>query len=180
MYIGSQEHRDNLNKAREAALASRVSCRHCAKLFIKSNISKHEISCDVNPANLSPCEVCGKLFKSRTRQGKPDRTVCSTACHNVLRRGDLHPNWKQDSYRSTALLYHKRKCVVCAEDNTVEVHHLDGDKGNNSPQNLIPLCPTHHRYWHSRYRHLIESTVLSYQERWIEENPLFQCDVCTP
>ena len=44
----------------------------------------------------------------------------------------------------------------------VEVHHLDENHKNNSPSNLIPLCPTHHQYWHSRYKEEIEQIVIDY------------------
>lgn len=178
MYIGSQEHRNNLNRAREVAMSTRVPCIHCERLFIKSNIARHEVSCDKNPDNIAPCAVCGKLFKARTHPSKPNRTICSTACHNTLRSGDLHPNWKQDSYRSTAFLHHKKRCVVCHEENIVEVHHLDEDASNNHPSNLIPLCPTHHQYWHSRFRPIIEDAVIAYRDQWVEENSLFYCDSC--
>ena len=74
--------------------------------------------------------------------------------------------WKEETYRSTCFYYHKKRCVVCDEYNIIEVHHLDENHENNSSDNLIPLCPTHHKYWHSRYRHLIEKQVLNYIENW--------------
>jgi len=50
------------------------------------------------------------------------------------------------NYRTICFNYHKKKCVCCEESLIVEVHHFDENKENNSPDNLIPLCPTHHRY----------------------------------
>lgn len=42
------------------------------------------------------------------------------------------------------------------------VHHFDENKKNNTKENLIPLCPTHHQYWHSRYRFLVEGKIVKY------------------
>ena len=108
------------------------------------------------------CPVCSTLFT--TSKGSPkEKTVCSRACSNTyFRSAEDNPNWKEDSYRSTCFLHHKKQCVVCKEDKIVEVHHLDHNKSNNIPSNLIPLCPTHHKYWHSRYRNLIEKKVIDY------------------
>lgn len=49
----------------------------------------------------------------------------------------------------------------------MEAHHYDGNKNNNAPENLVPLCPTHHRYWHSRFRYIIKKRIdeyIKYQE----------------
>jgi hypothetical protein len=62
--------------------------------------------------------------------------------------------------KSTSLRY------LCGEQNVVDVHHLDHNRSNNDPANLIPLCPTHHQYWHSKFRNLIEDQVRMYIESW--------------
>jgi hypothetical protein len=51
------------------------------------------------------------------------------------------------------------------EDKIVEVHHLDGDRNNNNVLNLVPLCPTHHKYWHSRYKSNVEDKIYLYIEK---------------
>lgn len=116
------------------------------------------------------CPVCGKPFKTKDG-GYEKKTTCSHSCANTyFRTGDSHGNWNPDSYRSTCFHYHKKECVICKEDKIVTVHHLDENHENNSPDNLIPLCPTHHQYWHSRYKHLIEDEVLSYVSNWKQIN----------
>jgi hypothetical protein len=103
------------------------------------------------------CPVCGNLVKHKRNK------TCSYACSNTLfRSGPNNPNWKDETYQTTCFHYHKKECVVCKETNIVEVHHLDEDRNNNDPSNLVPLCPTHHKYWHSRYRSLIEDQVWAY------------------
>lgn len=116
------------------------------------------------------CPVCETLFE--TKQGSPDeKTVCSHACSNTyFRSGPDNGNWSLSSYRTTCFHYHKKECVICGENKIVEVHHLDNNHNNNDPSNLIPLCPTHHQYWHSRYREEIKIQVLDYIKNWKVKN----------
>ena len=117
---------------------------------------------------IKKCPVCGKSFKDKKAAPRV-KTTCSYACANTFFRSDINnPNWKDDAYRSTCFHYHKKKCVVCVEKIIVEVHHFDGNHKNNSPENLIPLCPTHHKYWHSRHKKKIESIVIDYRNDFIE------------
>lgn len=136
------------------------TCQFCSELRFINSIERHEKSCRSNPVNLDSCPVCNN-------DKLKIRLTCSYGCRNtLLNQGDNHPNWKPESYRSTCFLHHEKRCVVCGEGNIVEVHHLDENPANNHPENLIPLCPTHHKYWHSRYRSLVESTVLDYIKGW--------------
>lgn len=115
------------------------------------------------------CPICENEFE--TRLGHPrEKTVCSHSCANTyFRSGESNPNYRKDDkltgiakYVKICFRYHKKKCACCDEINIVEVHHYDGNKENNAPENLVPLCPTHHRYWHSRFRHLIKTKVDEY------------------
>jgi hypothetical protein len=120
------------------------------------------------------CPICEQIFN--TSLGSPrEKTTCSHSCANsYFRSGINNPNWKESSYRTTCFHYHKKECVVCKESKIVEVHHLDEDNTNNSPENLIPLCPTHHQYWHSKYKVEIEHTILEYIKNYlcVEESGL--------
>jgi hypothetical protein len=42
------------------------------------------------------------------------------------------------------------KCLICGFDKIVDLHHLDHNHNNNSEQNLIGLCPNHHKMIHDR------------------------------
>lgn len=110
------------------------------------------------------CPVCGKEFK--TKVGHPrEKTTCSYSCSNTyFRSGKDNPNCREDAYRTTCFLHHEKKCIICGEDKIVEVHHFDADHSNNNAENLIPLCPTHHAYWHSSYKNLIEDAVVRYKD----------------
>jgi hypothetical protein len=112
------------------------------------------------------CPVCNTKFTFKESSRK-DKETCSHACSNThFRSGVNNPNWKESRYRTTCFAYHKQECIICKEQNIVEVHHYDEDNKNNKPENLIPLCPTHHQYWHSRYKSLIEQKVQEYIEQW--------------
>jgi len=114
------------------------------------------------------CPVCSKEFE--TKKGhKREKTVCSNSCANsYFRTGESHPNWNKDSYRNKCFKYHKKECVICKENVIVEVHHFDRHKSNNEPENLIPLCPTHHKYCHSRHYKLIKEKIENYIKRFKE------------
>lgn len=117
-----------------------------------------------NRVKILVCPVCSTEFEVPRYL---DQVTCSYGCANShFRSGEDHPNWSEDYYRTTCFVHHDKECVVCGEDLIVEVHHLDHDRSNNGPDNLIPMCPTHHQYWHSRYRHLVEEQVLSYLRGW--------------
>lgn len=45
--------------------------------------------------------------------------------------------------RDKVLSEFNHRCAICGRDKP-QVHHIDGDKSNNDPMNLLPLCPNHH------------------------------------
>lgn len=140
-------------------------CVYCNKDIYPATMNRHHTSCYMNPINLRSCNICGFPVKQRAAK------TCGYACSNkFFRTGPNHGNWKESQYVTTCFHYHKKQCVVCDEQLVVEVHHLDEDKTNNDPTNLIPLCPTHHRYWHSRHKHLVIDAVTTYVDDWKLKN----------
>jgi len=115
------------------------------------------------------CPICGSFFKTQLGH-RNEKTVCSHSCSNTyFRSGKDNPNYKNDDeltgiikYVTICFRYHEKKCVYCGETNIVTVHHYDGNKNNNNPENLIPLCPTHHQYWHSRFRKIVKPKIDEY------------------
>lgn len=117
------------------------------------------------------CPVCGTEFE--VGKGQPrEKTVCSKSCAmTYFKSGKNHPNYKEDSllkntygYTTVCFRHHEHKCVYCGEERVVGVHHYDGNRTNNLPENLVPLCPTHHTYWHSQFKYLIQDVVDQYVE----------------
>ena len=120
-----------------------------------ANINKHEKACG-RPKILKSCPVCG------TDHSKGGIT-CSYSCSNsYFRSGENNPNWKEENYRTTCWEHHEKKCIICDEEKIVAVHHYDLNHDNNDPENLVPLCPTHHQYVHSKYKDCVQSIIDEY------------------
>jgi hypothetical protein len=151
-YNGSTKHLENLEKARALSVATKGNCKICGREFTTSGVKNHEKFC-------KPCPVCGGFFSKKTA------TTCSHGCANTFfRSGADHGNWSANNYRMICFKAHGKKCIICNECNIVEVHHYDGDHKNNHQSNLIPLCPTHHQYWHSKYRYVVENRIRLFVE----------------
>ncbi len=121
------------------------------------------------------CPVCSEIFETKENH-RDEKTTCSYSCSNThFRSGENHPNWKEISdsktkkYRDICFKHHDKICIICEEDKIVEVHHYDEDHENNHPTNLIPICSTHHKYYHSRYKHLVKNTIDEYQHNFYKK-----------
>jgi hypothetical protein len=121
---------------------------------------------------LEECPVCGIEFK------KSKNKTCSRKCGADYKMldGFKMKLTKATAYQTIAYREHDRKCVICSERRVLEVHHYNGEHSDDSPENLVPMCPTHHRYMHSKYRYILETKVDFYvAERWGRdiETPLY-------
>lgn len=139
-----------------------VSCKHCSKSVIVSNISRHEKTCYLNPVNIQNCKSCGKPIKNY----KYNKGTCSYSCSNRVFNKDRKKPENYKKYTSICWHYHKKECIICGEEKIVAVHHFNENRDDNRPENLVPLCPTHHSYIHSRYKHLILDKVNKYIEEF--------------
>lgn len=143
----------------------KVECRHCKKTYLNSNIERHEMSCYLNPGKLKFCSVCEKPIKNY----KSSKGTCSYSCSNVY-FSHLRNKDERLGYKALCFRYHKKECAVCKENKIVAVHHYDENHKNDLPENLIPLCPTHHQYVHSRYRDEVQPIIDQYLENWKLKN----------
>jgi hypothetical protein len=131
---------------------------------LKKRISKYEKIIKI-------CPICGIEFETKIGN-KEEKTTCSYSCSNTyFRSGILNPNWKDESYRTTCFDVHKKECIICGENKIVAVHHYDENKKNNSPENLIPMCPTHHQYVHSRYKNEVMDKINDFRNNFIDKIP---------
>lgn len=130
---------------------------------LKSRITKYKKETKI-------CPVCGEPFETQIGN-KEERTTCSYSCSNTyFRSGTFNPNWKEDSYRTTCFEYHKKECIICGENKIVAVHHYDENKKNNKPENLIPMCPTHHQYVHSQYKDGVIKKINDYRDKFLSSS----------
>ena len=88
-------------------------------------------------------------------------------CRNILSKGRLKycsdkckkRRWGRNNYRKRKKLYMSKRhgislelytektqeCSICGFKEWVELHHINSNKKDNDPNNLIGLCPNHHR-----------------------------------
>ena len=119
------------------------------------------------------CSCCEKEFSVREREfqhPKKEQYFCSRNCANSeggKARSKKHHSDDVAHYCTVAWRHHEKRCVVCGEAKIVAVHHYNEVHSDNDPKNLIPLCPTHHQYMHSRYKQEIIGIVDNYiKNRW--------------
>jgi hypothetical protein len=119
------------------------------------------------------CEKCGSeyIFVGREKSKSfHSSRFCSRKCANSVggrAKADKHHTDETCHYTTVAWRHHDKKCVICGEENVVAVHHLNENHKDNDPKNLVPLCPTHHQYMHSKHKHLIEDKVSEYvKNKW--------------
>lgn len=170
MYQNSKAHKNNLTKARAKIKLVERRCSFCKNFFNTTigNYKQHRDTCFKRPENKKICPVCNKGFFPKEKI--KISITCSCACANTyFRSGINHPNRSEKQYRSTCFEWHKKKCICCSEKNIVEVHHFDHNSKNNDPKNLVPLCPTHHKYVHSRYKKLIYQKIKIYVKKFREK-----------
>ena len=161
-------------------------CKFCGKHISYFGIKRHEQFCYLNPENLKLCPVCNNPIINWK-----NNTTCSIKCAGEYFKdqrfeiSETHWSKKENRikmsikmggtgdingrYRFICFNSHKKECIICGEKNIVEVHHYDFSHDNDSIINLIPLCPTHHDYCHSRYYHLIEEEIWLYYLEFLSE-----------
>jgi 5-methylcytosine-specific restriction endonuclease McrA len=71
-----------------------------------------------------------------------------------------------NGFRYQSFRHHSRACVVCGEDRVLDVHHLNYEELDHSEENIVPLCPTHHRYIHSHWPEETLAKIADYLEKW--------------
>ena len=173
----------------KSEIANKLGFKHCNGIMGKeieqlanensitiSHLRKSGSKCRKYEEIEKECPVCFKNFK--TQNGHPrEKITCSHSCSNTyFRSGPNNGSWKDENditcksraYRSTCFHHHEKKCIVCGEENIIEVHHFDRNKENNRSENLIPLCPTHHQYVHSRFEYLVKDIIEEYRNNFID------------
>jgi hypothetical protein len=120
---------------------------------------------------IQECKKCNKKFLAKPSHIKKGlRKFCSKKCtfdyRSEFYRRENHPLWKGGSssysyptgwkkeFKEKIRNRDKNRCFLCRKEETnkkLSVHHIDYDKNNLSPRNLISLCnKCHVRTNHNR------------------------------
>jgi len=75
------------------------------------------------------------------------KCLCA-GCYNYVFHLERNKEYHHRKSKNVDLKTYRKitkECVICGFDKIVDLHHIDSNKKNNSPKNLIGLCPNHHR-----------------------------------
>lgn len=145
-------------------------CEVCnAVMWIPAHVDKKycSIACrgkSRSNAKEYTCAQCNKVFmrnESRAKISKSGYMFCSRKCKDTAQRiggiKEIHPRHYlqsngKSSYQTYAKREHGNKCMVCGNAGiwndkplTLDVHHIDGNRDNNTLSNLQVICPNCHR-----------------------------------
>jgi hypothetical protein len=88
--------------------------------------------------------VCKRCQKEKIIHAKE---LCAS-CYNYVFHLDKNKAYYQRKANNVDLKTFRkvtRACAICGFEKIVDLLHLDANKANNSPKNLLGLCPNHHR-----------------------------------
>lgn len=122
------------------------------------------------------CIVCGKKFYVYPIYTKRNARFCSQKCVRQFLRGEKHPSWQGGvsklpySFEFNKCLKENIKkrdnwtCQKCDKKNDLVIHHIDYNKMNCKPNNLITLCRSCNgmvnretKYWIKYFRSKIKT-----------------------
>ncbi len=117
-------------------------------------------------------DVCYKCYKQKWKARNIECKNCKrilphkalglcASCHNRLHHYDKVLSYNKRKYFGISLEQYReltKECIICSFSKIVELHHLDGDKNNNSKENFIALCPNCHKMLHSHqfYKEILQ------------------------
>ncbi|MDP2947500.1 MAG: HNH endonuclease signature motif containing protein [Nanoarchaeota archaeon] len=94
---------------------------------------------------IKKCKRCGREMAIHAKE------FCG-GCYNLIFHLEKNKAYNHRKSQNVDLKTYRRltqRCVICDFDKIVDIHHIDLNKKNNSPKNLIGLCPNHHRLIHN-------------------------------
>jgi len=103
----------------------------------------------------STCKNCSKIFKF-SKQGGVTGTYCSLSCTFESQKKQRRLNFLEGKIKNRANLknhlvdIHGWQCMCCKNTEwlgqpvPLELDHIDGNAGDNRPENIRLLCPNCH------------------------------------
>ena len=90
------------------------------------------------------CKICGREMPLHAKG------ICP-GCYTTTFRLQYNKDWNSQKRHNIPVEIYKKiteRCIICEFDKIVDLHHLDGNRNNNSEKNMIGLCPNHHKMIH--------------------------------
>lgn len=143
------------------------ACQTCGKIFYanasevkngkKKFCSRECIRYEARKNKLveTECAMCQKKIKRWPYKIKRhNHLFCSEECQHKFKKtitGEKNHNYKNGYNRFIQYSFYHRndKCQICNSDKKIQVHHIDGNRNNNSCTNWIPICPSCHGRIHT-------------------------------
>lgn len=91
------------------------------------------------------CKHCGKEYEAASKQS----SYCSVPCKSKNYR--LRAKTESLSLQSIYKILNRKSCEICKWSETIcDLHHIIevSEGGKNELQNMIVVCPNHHRMIH--------------------------------
>jgi hypothetical protein len=123
-----------------------VNCKNCGRNCI-SHAKEMCITCYKKIHWKPKKKICKRCDRNQPIHAKG---LCG-GCYNFVFHLESNKAWtKKKNYNLDKKTYNTltKACTICDFDKVVDLHHLDENHKNNSHENLIGLCPNHHKMLH--------------------------------
>jgi DNA-directed RNA polymerase subunit RPC12/RpoP len=153
--------------------SGRFCCLSCANKRVITDNVKKKISESVEvyyknnpkPKHQYVCENCGKHFEQKIKIRNGKKIHCLECRRNVPHKKLNVKSIKELSKRTISKILKRanKGCCICGWNDAVcDIHHVleKSNGGNDEMDNLVILCPNHHRIIHSNG--LIKIDLLEY------------------
>jgi hypothetical protein len=79
-------------------------------------------------------------------EGCPNPATRGGRCaqHQLNQRGQRLNGWDGQRQRQKTIAQRGEHCEVCGAGPPIELHHVNGNPSDNTPTNLMLVCPAHH------------------------------------
>ena len=143
------------------AVKNAKPCATCGKPVVLAGRSRGarycSPKCKPSQVRLLPksCPQCGGEFQPKLSTQVYCGATCANTAHAIRMRGTTNSNYRTGS--ESAYLYGRMRplilerdkaCVVCWAKKDLHCHHINEDRNDNAPENLVMLCAAHHMEHH--------------------------------